>query len=154
VREIKPKLLKSAQYLRDWRRKNQRRNCGQGLWTAGWEDADPEDPFRSFMLNGYAYLGLARVAEMMEPIDPAEAGIWREEAAGLKKDIRMSFFETMAKSPVVPLGDGSWVPTVAPWANYSGPVMLQAEGGNWDSHGTVTTVIHCWADLPPLSGGH
>ena len=45
----------------------------------------------------------------------------------------------MAKSPVVPLGDGSWVPTVAPWANYSGPVMLQADGGIWDSHGTVTT---------------
>ena len=140
VREIKPKLLKSAQYLRDWRRKNQREELrGKGYGLLDGKTADPEDPFRSFMLNGYAYLGLARVAEMMEPIDPAEAGIWREEAAGLKKDIRMSFFETMAKSPVVPLGDGSWVPTVAPWANYSGPVMLQAEGGNWDSHGTVTT---------------
>ena len=140
VREIKPKLLKSAQYLRDWRRKNEREELrGKGYGLLDGKTADPEDPFRSFMLNGYAYLGLARVAEMMEPIDPAEAGIWREEAAGLKKDIRMSFFETMAKSPVVPLGDGSWVPTVAPWANYSGPVMLQAEGGNWDSHGTVTT---------------
>jgi hypothetical protein len=76
---------------------------------------------------------------MLEPIDPSESRVWREEAEGLKRDIRASFFETMAKSPVVPLGDGSWVPTVAPWANYSGPVMLQADGGIWDSHGTVTT---------------
>ena len=39
----------------------------------------------------------------------------------------------------MPLGDGSWVPTAAPWATSSGPVMLQADGGAWDSHGTVTT---------------
>ncbi|MCU0786527.1 MAG: hypothetical protein MUF81_21275, partial [Verrucomicrobia bacterium] len=100
--------------------------------------ADPEDPFRSYMLNGYTYLGFARVAEMLETIDPAEARVWREEAEGLKRDIRISFFETMAKSPVVPLGDGTWVPTVAPWADYSGPVLLQADGGIWYSHGTVT----------------
>ncbi len=140
VRAIKPKLLKSAQYLREWRRRNQREELrGRGYGLLDGKTADPEDPFRSFMLNGYAYLGFARVAEMMEPIDPIEARAWREEAENLKRDIRVSFFETMAKSPVVPLGDGSWVPTVAPWANYSGPVMLQAEGGNWDSHGTVTT---------------
>jgi hypothetical protein len=140
VREIKPKLLKSAQYLRDWRRRNEKEELrGKGYGLLDGKTADPEDPFRSFMLNGYAYLGLARVAEMMEPIDPAEARVWRDEADGLKRDIRVSFFETMAKSPVVPLGDGSWVPTVAPWANYSGPVMLQADGGTWDSHGTVAT---------------
>jgi hypothetical protein len=140
VRAIKPKLLKSAQYLRDWRHRNQREELrGRGYGLLDGKTADPEDPFRSFMLNGYAYLGFARVAEMMEPIDPAEARVWREEAEGLKRDIRASFFETMAKSPVVPLGDGSWIPTVAPWANYSGPVMLQADGGIWDSHGTVTT---------------
>ena len=140
VRGIQPKLLKSARYLRDWRRRNQRDELrGKGYGLLDGKTADPEDPFRSFMLNGYAYLGLARVAEMLEPVDPAEARVWREEAAAFRRDIRTSFFETMAKSPVVPLGDGSWVPTVAPWANYSGPVMLQAEGGNWDSHGTVTT---------------
>jgi len=140
VRGIKPKVIKSAQYMRDWRRRNQREELrGRGYGLLDGKTADPEDPFRSFMLNGYAYLGFARVAEMMEPIDPSEARVWRGEAEGLKRDIRVSFFETMAKSPVVPLGDGSWVPTVAPWANYSGPVMLQADGGNWYSHGTVTT---------------
>jgi len=140
VRGIRPKLLKSAQYLRDWRHRNQREELrGKGFGLLDGKTADPEDPFRSFMLNGYAYLGLARVAEMLEPVEPSEALVWREEAEGLRRDIRASFFETMARSPVVPLGDGSWVPTVAPWAGYSGPVMLQADGGDWDSHGTVAT---------------
>ncbi|HMD61544.1 MAG TPA: hypothetical protein VKG78_08940, partial [Opitutaceae bacterium] len=140
VRGIEPKLLKSARYMRDWRRRNQVEDLrGKGYGMLDGKTADPEDPFRSFMLNGYAYLGFARVAEMLEPVDPAEAKAWRQEAAGLKEDIRATFFETMARSPVVPLGDGSWVPTVAPWANYSGPVMLQADGGDWDSHGTVAT---------------
>ena len=140
VRGIEPKLLKSARYLREWRRRNERQGLkGNGYGMLDGKTADPEDPYRSFMLNGYAYLGLARVAEMLEPIDPSEARVWRDEAEGLRGDIRASFFETMARSPVVPLGDGSWVPTVAPWAGYSGPVMLQADGGNWDSHGAVTT---------------
>jgi len=140
VRGIEPKLLKSARFMRDWRRRNQREELrGKGYGMLDGKTADPEDPFRSFMLNGYAYLGFARVAEMLEAIDPAEARTWRDEAAGLRSDIRASFFETMAKSPVVPLGDGSWVPTVAPWAGYSGPVMLEADGGNWDSHGSVAT---------------
>jgi len=140
VRAIEPKVLKSARFMRDWRRRNQREELrGKGYGMLDGKTADPEDPFRSFMLNGYAYLGFARVAEMLEPVDPAEAVAWRDEAAGLKRDIRASFFETMAKSPVVPLGDGSWVPTVAPWAGYSGPVMLEADGGDWDSHGSVAT---------------
>ena len=140
VRGIEPKVLKAARYLRDWRRRNEREELrGGGYGMLDGKTADPEDPFRSFMLNGYAYLGFARVAEMLEAIDPPEARVWREEAQGLRKDIRTAFFETMAKSPVVPLGNGSWVPTAAPWAGYSGPVMLQADGGSWDSHGTVTT---------------
>jgi len=140
VRGIEPKVLKAAGYLRDWRRRNEREELrGRGYGLLDGKTADPEDPYRSFMLNGYAYLGFARVAEMLEAVDPPQARIWREEAAGLRKDIRTAFFDTMAKSPVVPLGDGSWVPTAAPWAGYSGPVMLQADGGSWDSHGTVTT---------------
>jgi len=140
VRAIQPKVLKAARYLRDWRRRNEREEFrGKGYGMLDGKTADPEDPFRSFMLNGYAYLGFERVSEMLGPIDAEEAQLWAEEANRLKKDIRTAFFESMAKSPVVPIGDGSWVPTVAPWAGASGPVMLQPEGGTWDSHGTVTT---------------
>ena len=41
----------------------------------------------------------------------------------------------MARSPVVPVGNGAWVPSVPPWAEYRGPVALYAEGGNWFTHG-------------------
>ena len=38
--------------------------------------ADPNDPFHSFMLNGYAYMGISRAAEMLAEIRPA-AGVGR-----------------------------------------------------------------------------
>jgi hypothetical protein len=45
----------------------------------------------------------------------------------------------MARSPVVPLGDGTWVPSVPPWVGYRGPVSLYGDGGHWFTHGTFFT---------------
>ena len=100
--------------------------------------ADPDDPYRSFMLNGYACLGLSRVAEALADIDPPEAAKWGREAAALKGDIRASLLGNLERSPVVPLGDGTWSPAAAPWTGYRGPVMLRADGGSWFTHGTMT----------------
>jgi len=52
-----------------------------------------------------------------------------------RRDIRVACEEAVARSPVVPLGDGSWVPTCPPWAEHPGPVALYAEGGAWFTHG-------------------
>jgi hypothetical protein len=41
----------------------------------------------------------------------------------------------VGRSPVIPLGDGTWVPTAPPWTEYAGPLALYAEGGNWFTHG-------------------
>ena len=101
--------------------------------------ADPEDPYRSFMLNGYHYLGLSRVAEMLARVDPHESARWHGEAEALKGDIRQAAFEAMARSPVVALGDGTWVPTLPPWAEARGALLLHAEGGNCFTHGSVAT---------------
>ena len=117
VEGIAPKLIKSCEYIRQWRQRNRREELrGRGYGLIDGKTADPEDPFHSFLLNGYAYLGLSRVAEMLAKINPAEAEKWRKEAMDLKDNIRATFFDVMAKSPVVPLGDGSWCPTVPPWA--------------------------------------
>ena len=140
VREIAPKLIKSCEYLRRSRERNRREELkGKGFGMIEGKTADPEDPFHSFMLNGYAYLGLSRSAEMLREVDPAEAERWQAEAEGLKQDIRSALFAVMGKSPVIPLGDGTWCPTVPPWVEYRGPVLLFGEGGNWFSHGTMTT---------------
>lgn len=140
VRRIAPKLIKSCQYLREWRRRNQREELrGRGWGMLEGKTADPEDPFRSFMLNGYAYLGLSRVAEMLRGIDAKESETWRQEAEALRADIRTAVREAMARSPVVPLANGTWCPTLAPWAEGRGPLMLFADGGKWFTHGAMSS---------------
>ncbi len=140
VRHIAPKLIKACEYLHNWRARNLRedlRSRGYGMLEG--KTADPEDPFRSFMLNGYAYLGMARVAEMLSKSNPAESQKWRAEAEALKSDIRTALFEVMGRSPVIPLADGTWCPTAPPWVEYRGPLMLYADGGNWFTHGSMAT---------------
>lgn len=138
VRQIATKLIKSCDFLIDWRNRNKREEFrGKGYGMIEGKVGDPEDPYRQFMLNGYACLGIMRVAEMLEKFNPDKSKQLQQEALEWKKDIRAALFEGLAKSPVVPLGDGTWCPTVPPWAGYRGPVSLQAEGGNWFSHGSV-----------------
>lgn len=140
VRRIEPKLVKACQYIEEWRRRNLREDLrGNGYGMLEGKTADPEDPYRSFMLNGYHYLGMSRVAEMLALVDPRESARWRKEAEALKGDIRLAAFEAMARSPIVALGDGTWVPTVPPWVEARGALLLHAEGGNWFTHGSVAT---------------
>jgi hypothetical protein len=111
VRSVKDKLIKSCNYLIDWRNKNKKPELmGRGYGMIDGKVADPEDHFHQFMLNGYAYLGLSRIAEILKDVDAAEAKRLRAEADAWKDDIRQSFFTVMAISPVVPLGDGTWCP--------------------------------------------
>jgi hypothetical protein len=100
--------------------------------------ADPEDPYHQFMLNGYGYLGLIRVAEMLSSVDTANAKRLKREAEDWKKDIRTSLFNSMAMSPVVPLGDGTWCPTVPPWTEARAPRLLYLDPDVYLSHGTFT----------------
>lgn len=137
VQQIKPNLLAAYGYLARWRERNLREDLvGKGYGMLEGKVADPEDPYRSFMLNGYAYLGLSRLAEMLELPDPALSAEVRRTADELKRDILDAFARAAAQSPVVPLGDGSWVPSAPPWVEYRGPVSLFAEGGKWLSHGS------------------
>jgi hypothetical protein len=131
VKQIAPKVIKACEYLRAWRHRNLKEELrGKGYGMLEGKVADPEDPYHVFMLNGYAYLGLARAAEMLRSDE------WRREAEALRADIRASFFASMGRSPVMPLGDGTWGPTAPPWPEYAGPVALYADAGRWYSHGT------------------
>jgi len=137
LQEIAPKLLKACEYMIRWRERNRKEELrGRGYGMLDGKVADPEDPYHIFMLNGYAYLGLSRAAEMFSKRDPAQSERLAQEARALKGDIRDSFFEVIAKSPVVPLRDGTWCPTAAPWAEENrGPLCLFAEPGKWFTHG-------------------
>jgi hypothetical protein len=136
VRKVKPKLLKACEFLLAWRERNKRKELrGRGYGLLDGKVADPEDFFHSFMLNGVSYVGIQCVSEMLEKIDPKESKRLAKEAKAFRADIRTAFSESVARSPVIPFGDGTWVPTSPPWAEYPGPVSLYAAGGNWFTHG-------------------
>lgn len=138
VKRIAPKLLKSADFLLRWRERNKRPELrGRGYGMMEGKVADPEDHFRQFMLNGYGYVGLQRVAEMLARVHPREAGRIAREAEAFRRDIRTELVAAFARSPVVPLGNGRWVPTCPPWAdNARGPLCLYAENQPCYTHGT------------------
>lgn len=137
VRRIKPKLLKACDYLLAWRERNKRKDLrGRGYGLLDGKVADPEDFFHSFMLNALSYIGIARVAEMLAKVDVVQARRLAREAKAFRQDIRTAYYEAVGRSPVVPLEDGTWVPSAPPWTEYAGPVSLYAEGQKWNSHGT------------------
>ena len=137
ARKVAPKLVKSCDYLIAWSRRNRRAELkGRGYGLLDGRIADPNDPYRTFMLNGYAYLGMSRVAEMLLKINPRESARIRREAETLRRLVRRAFFEGVARSPVVPLSDGTWCPTAPPWAEGTGPACLYVEKINAYTHAT------------------
>jgi len=135
---IKENLLKAFDYIVSWRERNLTEQLkGKGYGMLEGKTADPEDPFHSFMLNGYAYIGVSRLAEMLAASDPVKAAEIAEFAESLKANIREGFFQAMALSPVVPLADGTWVPTAPPWVEHRGPLALYAESAKWLTHGSI-----------------
>lgn len=140
LRRVHPNITKACDYLRAWRQRNlQPGQAGEGYGMLDGKTADPEDPYRSFMLNGYAYLGLARAAEMLAALAPEEAARCAADADALKADIRRALASALERSPVVPLGDGSWARAAPPWTGYRGPVSLHADGGSWFTHGAMVS---------------
>ncbi|MBR9998968.1 MAG: hypothetical protein KFF73_08355, partial [Cyclobacteriaceae bacterium] len=135
--EIQEKLLLSSHYMINWRKENMIDSLkGRGYGMITGRVADPADDYHQFMLNAYGYLGLLRVAEMLETIDPGKASLIKQEAQAWKSDIRESLFHAVALSPAVPLGNGTWCPTVPPWPESKGLQALFVEPGNTYSHGT------------------
>lgn len=138
ILQIQPQMRKAFEFLVQWRRKNEREDlAGKGYGMLDGKAADPEDPYHSFMLNGYAYMGLKRIAGIYASCAPDFSAEVAREAETFKRDIRTALFQSLAKGPAVPLGDGSWCPTVAPWTESIGPVGLFAESGRWYTHGTM-----------------
>lgn len=138
VRSVRTGVGKACEFIAAWRRRNMTADLrGRGFGMLDGKVADPEDPFHSFMLSGYAYLGLQRAGEMLAAEWPDEGRRWAEEAEALRRDIRETFFVAMARSPVIPLGDGSWAPSCPPWPESIAPAALLLEGEPCWTHGSV-----------------
>jgi hypothetical protein len=87
------------------------------------------------MFNSYHYAALERVAEMLANIDPGESQRLAREAETYKEDIRTAFFQALAQSPVIPLGNGTWCPTAPLWVEDRGALVLHSTGGDWGTVG-------------------
>jgi hypothetical protein len=75
---------------------------------------------------------------MLSAVDETNSIRIRKEAGMWKQDIRKSFFGSMAGSPVVPLGDGRWSPTVPPWTEARALRLLYLNRETFLSHGTFS----------------
>jgi hypothetical protein len=136
LKRVKKNIQLASQYLIQWRRKNmlpELKNKGYGLIDG--KVADPNDFFHSFMLNGISLLGLKRAAEMMEHLDKNQAKVIENESNNWHTDLYNAYKESIKKAPLIPIGDGTWLPSFSPWVEYPGPLSLYAEGGNWITHG-------------------
>lgn len=139
IKSILPNLKKACSYLIEWRNNNKKDELvGKGYGMIDGKVADPEDNFHQFMLNGYAYLGLSRIGEIFKNLGMKDGDSLLKEANLWKQDIRKSLKASMALSPVIPLGDGTWSPTAPPWAEGRGPRALCQDLGSFWSHGTFT----------------
>lgn len=133
----KEKILRSVNYLLNWRNENKADSLGnRGYGMIKGKVADPPDHFHQYMLNGYAYLGVKRVAEIYRELDPDLSKRLADEAEAWRRDILASFRHSIAYAPVVPLGDGTWSPTAPPWTEIAGPRALYLEPDRYHSHGT------------------
>ena len=141
IRSIKYRILRACAYIFRWIERNEKEEFrAKGYYgMIDGKVADPEDPFHSYMLNGYAYLGLIRSAEVLEDLDNEESEKIKAGATILRKNIRTALDKNLRESPVIPLRNGRWCPAAPPWAENRGPVVLYAEGGLGFTHGTFTS---------------
>lgn len=71
---------------------------------------DVTDYWTWLATNAYAGWGFQAAAEALAEIGHPEAERIGQEAAAFLRDLRAGFFESCARSPVVKLRDGTWVP--------------------------------------------
>ncbi|MBT9137876.1 MAG: hypothetical protein DDT31_00418 [Syntrophomonadaceae bacterium] len=141
LKRVLPNIKKAVDYLLAWRQRNKKDEYREkGFYgMVDGKVADPEDYYHSFFLNAGTYIGLKRIAEIIENIDPEYAAKLKKECIDYRQDIRNGFYYNQATAPVIPLADGSWVPVIPPWVEYTGGINLYADGGTWFTHGAFSS---------------
>ena len=112
-----PSIVKACDWIVDQRARTRTDECvgirsiERGLMPPGQLE-DIED-WRSWMSNNtYSYWGLRNAAEILAERGHPDAPRLLKDADDYEKDIVAAFTEAMLRSPVVPLRDGTWVPTM------------------------------------------
>ena len=138
AQSVLPAVRKATQHLLEWRARNRTNPEEPGYGMIDGKVADPRDPYRQFMLNAYGYAGLSRAAELLRSIQAPEADALAQTALEWRADIQAALEDAMARSPVVPLGDGRWSRPAPPWPETLGLRALYATGEKQFTHATFT----------------
>jgi len=136
LKKVMPNIKRAVDYILQWRERNKKEEYREKGYY-GMVDgkvADPDDYYHSFFLNAGSYIGLKRISEVTEDIEPEYSKRLKREVEEYRRDIRYGFYYSQARAPVVPCGDGSWGPLMPPWVEYNGGITLYADGGRWFSH--------------------
>ncbi|MHB1452733.1 MAG: hypothetical protein ACYCYM_02090 [Saccharofermentanales bacterium] len=137
LKEKESQINLSCEFLFAWIEKNSTdefRDKGFGLIDG--KVADPEDCYHSYMLNAYAYAGLFGASVMLKKIGSVHYLKVHQATSALKNNIEKAISKSISESPVIPLGNGQWCPSISPWVEYRGPLSLYADGGSAHTHGS------------------
>ena len=153
AKRVSKNVIAACEYNVRWREQNldeSLRRHGYGMISG--KVADPDDLFHSYMLNSGMYAGFAGAAELLKKSEPEYAEKYRRLAAEHRDNILESLEESLIEAPVIPLGNGKWVPSLAMWTEYPGTFSLYSEGGAWYSHGSATIREILGVEYLPLHG--
>ena len=119
LRSVSPRMVRAADWIIQERQATKQHwESGDpvpeyGLLPAGQLE-DNEDFAYWFAVNAYAYRGLRAAARALSEIDPGTGSRLAKVAAEYRTDIRSAAVRAMARVPVVPLRDGTFVPAIPP----------------------------------------
>ncbi|MDO8681871.1 MAG: hypothetical protein Q7N50_00105 [Armatimonadota bacterium] len=112
-----PNLIKGCDWIIEQRSRTKTDECAglraieYGLMPPGSLEDIPD--WRCWMSNNdFNFWGMNNVAKALIAIGHPDGKRLLKEAGDYREDIRKAFFEAMARSPVVALRDGSYVPSI------------------------------------------
>jgi hypothetical protein len=110
LQRIAPALVKGC----DWITRERQATLQPGTIQYGFLPSgsleDVTDYWTWLATNAYAGWGFRAAAEVLAEIDHPQADRLLKEAQAFNRDLRAGFMASCARSPVVRLRDGSWVP--------------------------------------------
>lgn len=110
LERIAPALVKGCEWIiRERRATMQRGSISYGFLPSGSLE-DVTDYWTWLATNAYAGWGFRAAAGVLGEIDHPEAARLAQEAEAFNRDLKAGFYEACARSPVVRLRDGRWVP--------------------------------------------
>ena len=138
LEKSKEKILKACDYLIQWRNQNKKEELRKRLWHDRRQGGGSGRQLSSIYVKRICLSRIIENCRSIGRIDPYHAKLLREEADEWKRDILETVNNRLAASPVVPLGDGRWIPALPPWAEGEGPRFLYQKKETFWSHGTFT----------------